>query len=175
VPQWTAAFCARRDFVGVKRLIFALPIVATFLASLGLTSAADQEKTVTASVIPITIAMTLSTDTISYGSLQAGNPEVPSDPNKIDIINKGSVVQNFDIMGGDSNGWTLASTPGQNQFMHTFSTGGTPKPLTKSYQSLITGVGVDGEINLFMKFTMPTSYTTTGVQSFPIMIRASMQ
>jgi hypothetical protein len=162
------------------KLCSVLALGLVLAAFLHLTSSAEEE-TVTANVTPITIAIQLTQTSLSYGSLQAGAPEVPSSPDNFGVINEGSVLLDYEIKGGHStNGWTLAEFPAENTFRHVFSkTPGVPNSfahLTTNYQALAqdVGIGAGFETNVFTRFTMPTSYTTTGAQSFPIVIRASM-
>lgn len=168
----------RREFA-LKKLCSVLALGLSLAAFLHVASSAE-EKTVTASVTPFSISVELTKTSLSYGSLQAGAPEVISSPDSFGIINRGSVNLDYEIKGGNSsNGWTLAEFPAQDTFRHSFSKSpnvSTFLHLTTNYQPLSQGVAVGptAETTVFMRFTMPTSYTTTGAQSFPIVIRASM-
>ena len=158
----------------MKKIVSSVLVFVSLAAFLATSSLAD-EQTVNATVTPLVLSIELSETTISYGTLQAGDPEVSSTPPFFKAFNRGSVAMDFDIKGANSNnGWTIGNTPGEDQFVHRFTTGSTYTELTTSYQALASDVAIDGDVQVYTKLTMPTTITNSNIQTLPIVIRGSM-
>ena len=159
----------------MKKLLVVPVLVLSIAFALQLSLAAE-DKTLNATVTPLVISMSFTPDSISYGTQTAGAVERPSIPTSVTIKNTGTVSQNFSIKGGNSvgNQWTLSSSPGQNQFVHLFSTSNSSfVAMTENYQTLMNGVAKDGDFSLFTQLTLPTIITNLDVQTLPIHIRGT--
>jgi hypothetical protein len=157
----------------VKKLLL-LPVFVA-LASFFFFPANAEEKTVSASITPLVISLSLTPDSITYGTKQAGIGEVVSVPESVTVKNTGSVAQDFKIRGGNSlsSQWTLAATAGQNQFVHLFSTSTSNfQTMTTSPQTLFSNVAPNGDFSLYTRLVMPTTITETAVQTLPIYVLA---
>jgi hypothetical protein len=158
----------------VKRLAVVLGVLSTIATLLATGVFSAEEETVNATVTPVVITILVSPTSVDYGALQpltTGN--IPS-PSSVSVQNKGSVLENIQIKGAHSTDWTLAATPGENQFTHYFSTNNsTFTKMTTGFQSLASNVAVDGIISLFLRLDMPTSTTSTAQQTLPVHLLAT--
>lgn len=128
---------------------------------------------------PVTavISVTITTDgTVSYGALPVGTNKSTVDLSDTQTAkNDGNVTENLNIRGQNSTcPWTLAATGGADQYAHEFSTngGGLWTALTTSYQTLATGVAVNGTQAVDLRVTVPTSTNCFGSQAVDIVVQA---
>jgi hypothetical protein len=161
----------------MKRLAFVLGTVTALATLLSTVVFSDDEKIVNATVTPIVIAIEVSPANITYDQQEVNTSDIPSDPTFFAIFNRGSVPEDFKIRGENSLNWTLASTPGDDEYVHSFSitNGPTFAPLTTTYVQIADEVQAeptDGEIDVFMRLTMPTSSSVTTQQTLPIRVLA---
>jgi hypothetical protein len=156
----------------VKKLLLVPVLVLSLGMLLQLTSNAE-EKTVNATITPLVVSISVSPDTVTYGTRSAGVGEVSSTPEKIAVTNTGTVTQNLQIKGANStsNDWTLALSAGTDQFVHRFSTNNSSyTDMTTDYKNLQMGVISGGAIDLYLRLVVPTVITKTAVQTLPVKI-----
>jgi uncharacterized protein (TIGR02145 family) len=137
----------------------------------------------TAKNTPI-ISITINDGIISYGTLAAGNSK--STINLSDtqtLTNTSNVVADINIKGFNTScPWTLASTTGNNQYVHNFckatdvSCSSPPTnytALSTSYKTLYNNVAVNGTRNLDLQIIAPTESSCYNSQSASITIQAT--
>lgn len=142
---------------------------------------AANEATVTATVTPQSISLTVSDGTVAYGtaSLSGSANTTSSGTNDSQTVtNNGNVTEDFDIKGSDSTAWTLAGTAGANAYKHSFCTtdcDGTPSwtALTTSYQELGTSIATSGTKVFDLKIDLPTSTSAYDQQSVDVWVLAT--
>jgi hypothetical protein len=129
------------------------------------------------------VSVSVSDGTINYGTLPANSSKstCTSELNDAQIVtNNGNVNENFLIRGQNSTNWTLAATPGTNQYVHKFLngtcstfSGGTA--LTTSDQTFATGIPPNGTATLNLQITTPTATNYFTQQSVDVTITAVQQ
>jgi len=136
------------------------------------------EQSVTATVTVQNISVTVSPNTIPYGTLPANTESDPSAV--ITATNNGNVTENFNIYGAATTpgGWTLGATAGNNVYVHKFSTDGTYTtwtPLTTSPQALATNITAGTGTDEFeLKITTPTTTSDYSQQSAAVTVQATI-
>ena len=130
--------------------------------------AVDIDSTVTATVTPQLVALSIVDGAVDYEFLGASASKDTLNPADTQVVsNDGNVPEDFDVRGQDSASWTLAATPASEAYRHEFSITATfpGTPLTTSNQPLDTNVSTVGSTNLDLKITTPT-VTAATVQQF---------
>lgn len=138
---------------------------------------------------PSSISISVEDGSVSYGIMveDSSRSTLSGDLNDTQTVtNNGDVVVNLDIKGQNATGggctWTLSSTNGNNQYIHQFcndtdnncsSPPTNYSALTSSYQTLKTGLAVDGTIDFHLRLTTPTETSCYGQQSVDVMIQAT--
>jgi len=126
--------------------------------------------TVTAGVYSVS----LSRVTVTYGNMAEG--DVQSDPaGAITATNDAGIPEDLFISGADATGggsWTLAATPGPDEYRHTFNNG-TEYDLTASYKLLVTNIPDAGTQAVTLKIYVPTTIATTGTYATDVTIMAT--
>ena len=149
---------------------------SALLAATALPALAVEEDTVTATVTPQLIAVSILDGDVDYGFLGANASKDTLTPVDTQVIsNDGNVAQDFDVKGQNSASWTLAATVGAEQYKHEFSNSGSfpGTALTLTNQSLATDVGTSSSTNLDLKITTPTSTTADVAQSVDVTVVAT--
>jgi hypothetical protein len=129
------------------------------------------------------ISVSVSDGTITYGMLPLNTSKSTCTSELNDaqtVTNNGNVTENFLIRGQNSANWTLATTPGTNQYVHKFLngtcstfSGGTA--LTTSDQTFATGIPPNGTATLNLQITTPTATDYFTQQSVNVTITAVQQ
>ena len=161
----------------MKKLLLIPALVLSFGLFLQLSSSAE-EKTVNATITPLVVSISVSPDTVTYGTRSAGVGEVSSDPEKIAVTNTGTVTQNLQIKGANSSSgeWILALAAGTDTFVHRFSTNNSSyTDMTTDYKNLQMNVIAGGAIDLYLRLVVPTVITKTAVQTLPVKILGTQQ
>jgi len=137
--------------------------------------------TVSATVTAQNISVTVSDGTITYGILAVSTSKstTASDLNDLQTAtNNGNVAEDFNIKGQDSTAWTLAATPGSEQYTHRFCTTSCTTPptgytaLTINYQTLSTNVTTSGTQTFDLQLSTPTSTANFDPQSVNVIVQA---
>ncbi|MGB9743192.1 MAG: hypothetical protein ACPLW9_00520 [Minisyncoccales bacterium] len=134
------------------------------------------------------VSVSVSDGTVSYGIMPANTSKstLPGELNDMQTAtNDGNVTENFNIKGQNASGggctWTLASTNGSDQYVHQFcndtdydcsSPPTNYTALTTSYQSLDTGIPVNGTVQIQLRLTTPNPSSCFGQQSVDVTIQA---
>jgi hypothetical protein len=158
----------------VKKLFVVLSLVASLTTALYLTSSAE-DKTVNATITPLVISLEVSATTVDYGTREANAGEVVANPSQILVTNTGTVNENFLITGANSASgqWTLAATPGTNEFVHLFSQDNSNfVNMTTTAKPFRSTVAPEAEVPLYLRLNVPTTITQTAVQILPVKITA---
>jgi hypothetical protein len=166
----------------LKKLLFIPVVVLSLGAFLHLPTGAE-EKTVSATITPLQVSMSLSKNTIDYGVKTQGVGEIEPTPNTAIVVsNTGSVPERFLIRGGDSvsGDWLLDTAAGQDRFVHRFSTSstGTFTDMTtadKIVISNVSNVSPNNTFDLYLRLVVPSVITKTAVQTLPVYITAIQQ
>lgn len=130
-------------------------------------------------VVPI-ISVTITTDgTVDYGILPANTSKdtTASGLNDTQTAKHDGILttEDFNIKGQDTScPWTLSSSSGANQYVHSYSTnsGGSWTPLTTSYQTLATSKTETETQDFDLKITTPTSTSCLTPQSVDVTVQA---
>ena len=161
----------------MKKLALIVSLAVSLGAALAMSATAGPEDTVSATVTAVVISVNVSPNSISYGSQPLGTTNAVPSPMPLDVLNDGTVSENFAIRGSNTTAWTLASTQGANQFAHRFSTSGptgTYTALTTSNQSLFSGsVAPAGVVNVDLRMDLPTSTSSTAEQTTTLTVVAT--
>ena len=146
----------------MKSLIATLFTLGVVGMVIGAAVLGASEATITATVTVQKISLSVSDGSIAYGIIPAGQSKSTCDLNDTQTVtNDGNVAEDFSIKGKDSQYWTLASTPGFEQYVHKFDTSSCPvtwggTPLTTSYQTMATNVAPNATTTLNLQITTPT-------------------
>ena len=146
-------------------------LAASVLPALGAT-----QDSVTATVTPQLVAVSILDGDVDYGFLGANSSQDTITLTDTQIVsNDGNVAQDFDIKGQSSASWALAASADVEQYRHEFSKTATfpGTALTLSNQSLDTNVATSGATSLDLKITTPTSTAATVQQSVDVTVVAT--
>lgn len=132
------------------------------------------------------VTITVSDGSVAYG----GRPQnttidtTSAGVNDTQVVtNAGDSPENINILGQNSANWTLSSTAGVEQYVHSFcttgsgspdpcDTGPTWTPLTTSYQLLASNLAVAGTRRFDLRLSTPTSTATSTQQTLNITLQA---
>lgn len=164
-----------------NRLLVVQLLILTITAQLCILPVkAAQTASVTATVTVQNISVSVSDGIVSYGTLALN---ATTDTNPADLqtaTNDGNVTVDFNIKGADSAAWTLASTNGANQYVHSFCTavcGTAPAnytPLTTNYQTLASGKAPAGTQTFDLYLLTPTTTSSYVQQSVDVTVQAAL-
>lgn len=139
--------------------------------------------TVAATVTAQNISVSISTGTVTYGTLAANTSKstIATDLNDTQTAtNNGNVAEDFTIKGQNSTNWTLSGTAGVDTYVHQFCVSSCTTPptnftaLTTSNQALGAGnVAASGTQNFDLRITTPTSSSVTTQQSVDVTVTAT--
>lgn len=172
----------------LPEFVLALALVSLPLVFASISWAATT-GTVAATVTPLNISVAVSDGAVAYGVLTLSSSEETTSGGVDDTqiaTNDGNVAEDFNISSTDATGgttWTLAGTPGADQYSHSFCTsgGGAPDPcdsgaswsaLSTSYNPLATAVATSGTQRFDLKLDTPTSSTDYVQKSITVTIQA---
>jgi|GEM_PF-2258819 len=129
------------------------------------------------------VSVSVSDGKVAYGIIPADTSKSTCTSELNDaqtVTNDGNVTENFNIRGQNSANWTLASSAGNDQYVHEFLngscstfSGGTA--LTNSDQSLATGISQNNSITLNLQIHTPTFSSVYTQQSVDVIITAVQQ
>jgi hypothetical protein len=127
--------------------------------------------------IATVISVSVSDGAISYGIIPANSSKSTCDLNDTQIVtNNGNVAETFNIMGSNSTNWTLGTSPGNEIYVHKFSTSSCPwtsgVPLTTSYQTMATNIVPNATTTLNLQITTPTNTNYFTQQNVNVTIQA---
>ncbi|MCU0652974.1 MAG: hypothetical protein MUD10_01830 [Candidatus Pacebacteria bacterium] len=144
-------------------------------------SAAEAADTasVTATVTLQNISLTVTSGTVAYGIIAAGQSAGTNSTSQTQTVtNNGNVSEDFNIKGINSTNWTLGATAGTDTYSHKFcSTSCANAPtgytaLTTSDQTLSAGIAPSGTKSLDLYLTVPTSSSYFTEQSVNVTVTA---
>lgn len=165
-----------------------LLVAALFTAlavMLYLPAGADDNGAVQVDITPKVIAITVDTASVSYLDVELGVDNIEPDPAGFKVTNNGTGDVDLRIRGDntknadDSLGWTLASLPGDETYVHRFATATDPgptdfTPLTLGLQSLFSAaVAPLGAIDVTLNLATPTETTHFGPQTTTVEVVAT--
>lgn len=140
---------------------------------------ASSTATVSATVTVQNISVTVSSGTVSWGTL-GSNTASSTNPAYTQVVtNAGNVAEDFTVKGQNSANWTLAGTAGSDQYVEKFcNTSCSSAPtgytaLTTSNQSLATNIAASGTANLDLYLLTPNPSTVFTSQSVDVTITAA--
>lgn len=140
---------------------------------------ASNSATVAATVSAQNISLTVSTGTVSYGTLTLGGSVGTNPASTQTITNNGNVAEDFVISGANTADWALGATAGSETYVHKFciTTCGTPPTnytaLTTGNQSLASNIAANGTQNFDLYITVPTVTTHYTQETANVTITAS--
>jgi len=138
---------------------------------------------VTLQSISVTIAEGYPT-AVGYGVMAPGTEAIPATYTPgtysyLRVENNGSVAEDLLIKGVDATcgagTWTLAATPGADQYSHLYGIGQSPVSyslLSTAASTLGSNVAVGGTVDFNLKILTPTSSTVYGQYSTTVTILA---
>lgn len=128
---------------------------------------ADPEKIITATISPTLVSLTIDISTVDYGAVPLGTIDrAPLSDPKVSVIHNGNVNEDFKIRGSNAVSnitWTLAVTPGSNQYVHKYGMAIPPAipdsftPMTVSNGDFATDLAPSESRNLKLRISTPTS------------------
>ena len=125
------------------------------------------ESTVSATVTPAVLSVTVTPNTVDYDVVELSSTDNLPTPETFTATNNGSITENIDIRGADTDNWTLEATAGPNQYVHKASKDAFSTTITLATSNLPlvdTGVAVDGTVTVSLKLDAPTVSTTAAEQ-----------
>lgn len=145
--------------------------------------------TVAATVTPQNISVAVSDGSVAYGtlSLSASANTTSGGVNDTQVAtNDGNVAEDFNILSSNATGgtaWTLAGSPGADQYSHSFCNTGSGSPdncdatptwtsMTTNYQQLANSVSPAGTNRFDLKLDTPTSSTDYVQKTVNVTIQA---
>ncbi len=171
----------------MRELITIVLLTALTGMMVGLSGLAADTATVTATVTVQNVSVSVSDGTVPYGTMAVNTwkSTLPSEVNDMQTAtNDGNVTENFNIKGQNSANWTLATTPGTDQYTHQFCNDTdndctTPPTnytaLTTSYQTLDTGIATSGTVDFQLRLGTPTATSYYTQQSVDVQVQAVAQ
>lgn len=163
---------------------FSIAALAGVLAAapllIGGIAMAASTGTVAATVTPMKISVSVSSGTVSYGTLDLSSTKDTTASGLNDTqtaTNDGNVAEDLNIESSNATGgtgWTLAATPGSDQYEHDFSTdsGSTWTPMSTSYAALGTNIAANGTSGFDLKIHTPTSTSDYTQKSITVTVQA---
>ena len=161
----------------MKSLIASITILGLVGMVVGVVAQGASTDTVTATVTPQTVSVTVDIESVDYGVLDMSETSAPSAV--ITATNSGNVTEKLEIKGSDSTNWTLSpSAVGANTFMHEFATDDDSYASytalnNTTYDTLDTSVVESGTQLFKLQLKMPSSTTNTETQSTTITVLAT--
>lgn len=157
-------------------ILVSLLLLTGIVLAPSLVGAADT-ATVTATVTPKLVSVTVSPTSVAYGTVPLSSSATSG---VITATNDGNVTETFNIKGADAtystNTWVLSDTAvGANQYMHKFAlpTYITWTPLSTTYLTLATGIAASGTQDFKLQIWTPTSTTLYGEYSTTVTVLAT--
>lgn len=135
--------------------------------------AVKAEDTVTATVTPRLISVSVDPTSVDYGIMGTGEDQVSG---TITVTNDGNDVEDITITGSNATNWTLGGAVGSEIFVHKADVGATfvegeAVTLTTSPQSFIDDMAV-GSQSMVLKIYTPDSTAVTAQQSTTVTLTA---
>ncbi|MGB9743190.1 MAG: hypothetical protein ACPLW9_00510 [Minisyncoccales bacterium] len=168
----------------MKKLIATIGILALAGMMVFTIVRAADTATVTATVTVQNISVSVSDGSVAYGTMAVNTwkSTLPGELNDMQTAtNNGNVTENFNIKGQNSANWTLASSPGSEQYTHQFCNDtdndcSTPPTnytaLTTSYATLDTGIATSGTVDFQLRLGTPTATSNYTQQSVDVTVQA---
>lgn len=136
-------------------------------------------------VVPV-YSVSVSDGVVSYGYVAVGGTQDTTSSGMNDTqtaTNDGVITESLNIKGNNTSCWTLAGTPGSEQYAHEFCTTGSGSPdvcdatptwtaLTTNYQTLATSISASGTQKFDTNLKMPSSTNCYTQQSVDVTIQA---
>ena len=157
----------------MNRKIWAAIGGAAILAATALPAFAVEES-VSATVTPVFIAVSIDDGVVNYGTLAVDtSQDTVTQGDTQAVKNDGTVAEDFLIRGQNSAAWVLAASAGDEEYKHEFTKTGTfGTALTTSNQSLDTNIALAGTTALDLKITTPTSTSASVTQTVDVTVVA---
>jgi hypothetical protein len=172
----------RHIIIGMRYTLSGLLVITvatlTLLSSYSLAWAATT-ATVTATVTVSNVSVTVSSGTITWGTLGSNTASSTRTAYTQTVTNAGNVAEDFTIKGQNSANWTLGATNGSDQYVQKFCTSGCTTPptgytaLTTVNQTLASNVASSGTVSLDLYILTPNPSTVFTQQSVDVTITAS--
>ncbi len=159
-------------------VIFVATIALALLFSSYSVVLSSTTATVTATVTVQNISVSVSSGTISWGTLGSNTASSTNAAYTQTATNNGNVAEDFNIKGQNSTNWTLAGTNGTDQYVQKYCTatcGTAPTnytALTTNYQTLATNKAASGTQTFDLYILTPNPSTVFTQQSVDITVQA---
>ena len=136
-----------------------------------------QEATVSATVTPGFVTVSISPTTVAYGIVNLGSTNVLPTPGTFTATNDGTVTADFLIRGADTTGWILSGAAGADAYVHRASSDGFVAQtivLSTTNQSLKASIAAAGTSSVSLNMDVPTSSTPIVEQTAAVTIVATV-
>lgn len=160
-----------------KQIIASICVLGLLGMAVGVVATADETGTVTATVTPQIIAVTVDVSSVDYGILDVSDTSAPSAV--ITATNTGNVAEKLEVKGSDSTNWTLSNAAiGADQFMHEFATDDDSYVSytalhNTNYTTLDATVATSSAQLFKSRLKMPSSTSVTTQQSTTVTVLAT--
>lgn len=140
---------------------------------------------------PAAVSVSVSDGVITYGTMQPNTSKTTLSGELNDMqtaTNNGGATANFNIKGQNATGggctWTLAATSDPDQYVHQFcndtdndcsSPPTNYTALSIFYNTLKTGIAVDGTVDFQLRLTTPNPSSCSGEQTVDVTVQAVAQ
>ncbi len=134
------------------------------------------ESTVSATVTPAVLSVTVTPNSVDYGTVELGTADNIPTPSSFTATNNGSITEDLEIRGADTADWALVSgVPRTDEYRHEASKDGftTPIILTTLNQTLAAGVTTGTpNVTVSLRLDAPSDTTTIVQQTAPVTVIA---
>lgn len=157
-------------------LIFAAAM-ALLLTLIPMSAYAQTEATVSATVTPGFVAVSVNPGTVAYGTVNLGSVDVVPGPAFVTATNDGTVTSDFLIRGADTTAWTLSGTAGANAYVHRASSDAfavQDLALLTTNQAFKAGILAGGTAGVSLKMNVPTSSSSSLEQTAAVTVVATV-
>ncbi len=162
-----------------RRLLFLLMMSIVIGLVCTTSTLASTTATVTATVTVQNISVSVSSGTVSYGTLAVNSSAGTNGSNTQTATNNGNVAEDLNIEGQNSANWTLDTTnTTTDHYIHRFCTASCASAptnytaLTTAYQSLASNVAANGTQNFDLYITTPQTSSVYTQQSVNVTVQA---
>lgn len=161
----------------MRRVLALVGVLAVIGAALAIPAFADTEGTVTATVTAGVVAISVSTTTVAYGTVEVGSSDNVPTPSTFTATNDGNVDANFGIKGAATTDWALVSgAPTDEEYRHKASPDAFTSTiiLTADFQSLDSAVTPTSSTTVSLRLDAPASTAASAEQSAQVIILATV-
>jgi len=161
----------------LRKIGLVVVVIASLVAAsvIPLAMAYTASQTISCTVTAGSYSVSLNRTSVGYGQMaEGGNMTDPQ--GAINATNDGGISEDLYIRGANATGpglWTLADTPGIDQYRHTFNISGTEQNLTTVNKLLADNVPNGASREFTLKIYVPTTINNIGIYTTDVTVVAA--